>query len=108
MSQYPRTVLISKFSAPVGRTEQGEASGTLSGMSQPYHRRPDPKMTKVIIGTALVQALTWLSGYSGGPVKWWVPLALSLELVLAGWTLSQSGAADKNVLLYTFGLPKNW
>lgn len=81
-------------------------------MPQQHQRRPNPKVTKVIAGTALVvPALTWLSGYSGGPVKWWQPLALSgLTLIgLIGWiSIGKSGAADKNVLLGTFGLPKNW
>ncbi len=80
-------------------------------MSQPHQRRPDPRMTKVIAVTALgvvVPGLTWLSQYSGGPLKWWQPLALSGSILTGLIFIGKSGAADKNVLLKTFGLPKNW
>ena len=79
-------------------------------MSRLPKRRPNPQMTAIIVGvvtTQLVTVLSWLSQYSGGPIRVWQIPALLADTYLAGLIISQSGAALKKGYETILGLPKN-
>jgi hypothetical protein len=90
---------------------EGARSGNMHNMPRKSRRRLNPRMTAIAcaVVTELATGLSWLSGYSGGPLKEWQLPALAGSVLLTGcigWiAISQSGAATKKVPYIKLGLP---